>query len=78
MYFVEKTGAGLTLRNRALNGPAPIEAVRRLLYEPGFKLAAGRVADVYRRYDTPQRLETALAELTDHPAGNPRRHIPQP
>ena len=78
MYFVEKTGAGLTLRNRALNGPAPIEAVRRLLYEPGFKLAAGRVADVYRRYDTPQRLETALAELTDHPAGNPRQHIPQP
>lgn len=68
MYYVENIGAGLTLRNRALDSQAPVDAVRRLLTEPGFKRAAEWVADVFRRYTPQTRLEAALAGLTGTPA----------
>jgi UDP:flavonoid glycosyltransferase YjiC (YdhE family) len=64
MYYVEKMGAGLSLRNRALQGPAPAVALRRLIAEPGFRTAARNTAEIIAAYDTRTRLAAALAELT--------------
>ncbi|MBP2473491.1 glycosyltransferase (activator-dependent family) [Crossiella equi] len=61
---VVRTGAGLAMHTSEVTGPKVAEAVRRLLTEPSFAEAAGRLAEEVWALPSPNELVPVLEALT--------------
>jgi UDP:flavonoid glycosyltransferase YjiC (YdhE family) len=65
---VTEAGAGVTLRARSLNAQALRGAVRRVLYQPGFRKAARALATELAAAPGPPRAAELLEQLAGAPA----------
>lgn len=64
MEAVQRAGAGLVLRPRGLTSAALRSTVEELLGRPGYRQAAGRLAEAHQRCHAPSRFASLIGEIT--------------